>query len=50
MHKFVPETKNSKYELRKRKHNFKLPDKDDRNFINRLLYENKWNSFLSVYN
>ena len=41
MHKFVPETKNSKYELRKRKHNFKLPDKDDRNFINRLLYENK---------
>ena len=27
MHKFVPETKNSKYELRKRKHNFKArPD------------------------
>ena len=40
-HKFVSETKNSIYELRKRKHNFKLPDKDDRNFINRLLYENK---------
>ena len=41
MHKFVPETKINKYELRKREHNFKSPDKDDRKFINRLLYENK---------
>ena len=41
MHKFIPETKNSIYELSLRKHNFILPDKDDRNFINRLLYENK---------
>ena len=37
LYKFLPEKKLTKYELRKRKHDFNLPIKDDRNFINRIL-------------
>jgi len=34
----LPSKKSSKYDLRKRGHNFMLPAKDDRNFINKILY------------
>ena len=34
----LPEVKNTGHNLRKRVHPYNLPDKDDRNFFNRLLY------------
>jgi len=36
--KFSPEKKTITYNLRKRKHNYVLPDKDDRNYINSMLF------------
>ena len=38
LYKFLPEVKNTGHNLRKRVHPYNLPDKDDRNFFNRLLY------------
>ena len=38
LYKFLPEVKNTGHNLRKRVHLYNLPDKDDRNFFNRLLY------------
>ena len=37
--KFLPDKQQHKYKLRKRAHEYKLPVKDDRNFINRILYK-----------
>ena len=37
--KFLPDKQQHKYMLRKRAHEYKLPVKDDRNFINRILYK-----------
>ena len=39
LHRFLPETKTTKYCLRPRKHGFILPTKDDRNFFNRILFK-----------
>ena len=39
LYKFLPPKHISKYNLRKRPHNYILPDKDDRNFINRTIYK-----------
>lgn len=38
LHSLLPPLKSSNYNLRSRGHSYKLPAKDDRNFINRLLY------------
>ena len=38
-YKKLPDIKQTYYNLRKRNHDFSLPDKDDRNFINRILYK-----------
>ena len=38
LHQLLPPTKNSSYNLRKRGHNYSLPLKDDRNFMNRILF------------
>ena len=39
LYKPFPKQKKVPYDLRKRKHNFTLPLKDDRNFVNRILYK-----------
>ena len=39
LYKLLLEKKQSKYEMRKRKHDYTLPEKDDRNFINRIMYK-----------
>ena len=39
LHRFLPEQKQVHYDLRKRKHSYVLPDRDDRNFINRILFK-----------
>ena len=36
---FLPDKKLDHYNLRKRNHDFVLPDKDDRNFLNRVLFK-----------
>ena len=36
--KFLPTKKQTKYDMRKRNHDFILPIKDDRNFFNRVLF------------
>ena len=38
LYKFLPPHKITGHNLRKRKHNYSLPQKDDRNFIQRMLY------------
>jgi len=38
LYPLLPPSKNSGYNLRKRGHNLLLPKRDDRNFINRVLY------------
>jgi hypothetical protein len=38
LHPLLPPLKTSHYNLRNRGHNYSLPTKDDRNFMNRLLY------------
>ena len=40
LHQLLPPTRNLSYNLRTRSHNFHLPRKDDRNFINRMLFAN----------
>ena len=40
LHRFLPEKKSHYHNLRDRKHYFVLPVKDDRNFLNRVLYKN----------
>ena len=40
LHHLLPEKNITKYNLRDRMHNYSLPAKDDRNFINRILYKN----------
>jgi hypothetical protein len=40
LHHLLPPLRDSHYNLRSRKHNFSLPNKDDRNFLNRMLYLN----------
>ena len=37
---FMLPQRKSIYELRKRSHNFELPRKDNRNFLNRMLFSN----------
>jgi len=37
---FLPESRSHSYNLRTRVHGYKLPPKDDRNFIPRMLYKN----------
>ena len=39
LYKFLPEIKSTGYNLRKRAHPYSLPIKDDRNFMNRVLYK-----------
>jgi hypothetical protein len=39
---YMPPLKSFTYALRKRGHNFELPRKDDRNFINRMLFSNTY--------
>ena len=39
LHQFLPEKTPVNYNLRKRKHDFVLPPKDDRNFFNRVLFK-----------
>ena len=39
LYKFLPPKQMFEYNLRKRPHNYTLPDKDDRNFINRIIYK-----------
>ena len=38
LHKFLPNKKDTGYNLRRRKHSFSLPSKDDRNVISRVLF------------
>ena len=40
LHHLLPGKNITKYNLRDRMHNYTLPAKDDRNFINRILYKN----------
>jgi hypothetical protein len=40
LHPLLPLKKNQPYNLRSRTHNFILPEKDDRNFLSRMLYTN----------
>jgi len=40
LHRLLPPIKNVPYNLRTRKHNFTLSLKDDRNFINRMIFKN----------
>ena len=39
LHKFLPAKQTITYNLRQRPHNYTLPDKDNRNFINRIIYK-----------
>ena len=40
LYKLLPDVKKHDHDLRKREHNFILPHKDNRNFLNRLLFKN----------
>ena len=40
LHTLLPPTTSHKHNLRRRAHNFVLPEKDDKNFISRMLYTN----------
>jgi len=40
LRELLPSIRQSEYHLRQRTHNFTLPKKDDRNFINRILFKN----------
>ena len=42
LHKHVPEARQINYNLRLRAHGFRLPLKDDRNFIPRLLFKDMY--------
>jgi len=48
LHSLLPPLKPLKYDLRKSGHNYILPVKDDRNYVNRMLYALLWNN--SIYN
>jgi hypothetical protein len=39
LYKFLPAKQTIAYNLRQRPHNYTLPDKDNRNFINRIIYK-----------
>jgi len=39
LHPLLPPTRNPTYNLRKRGHDYSLPIKDDRNYINRILFK-----------
>ena len=40
LRRFLPESRSHSYNLRTRAHEYKLPPKDNRHFISRLLYKN----------
>ena len=40
LHRYLPNLKYTGYNLRPQAHDYELPDKDDHNFIKRLLYRN----------
>ena len=40
LHHLLPRKNITQYKLRDRMHNYTLPAKDDRNFINRIIYKN----------
>ena len=42
LRKHFPETRHTNHNLRLRAHEFKLPLKDDRNFVPRLLFKNMY--------
>ena len=48
LHDLLPASTSHEHYLRPRAHNFVLPEKDDRNFINRMLFKDiYWDSYFA---